>query len=131
MNASQLYNDIWYFDLVTHIWYPIAAVGYIPLPRESPGATLVDDTLYIFGGRGANGTLGDLCAFRIHSKRWYTFENMGQPPTPRYGATLTLVENKIYVFGGESLTGKSDDSTQVYILDCCKFFLFCLEQIIV
>ncbi|KAI7890421.1 uncharacterized protein EV154DRAFT_482260 [Mucor mucedo] len=119
VNASQLYNDIWYFDLDTQLWYPIAAVGYIPLPRESAGAALVDDTLYIFGGRGVNGTLGDLCAYRIHSKRWYTFENMGNPPTPRYGATLTLVQNKIYVFGGESMTtGKSDDTTQVYILDC-------------
>lgn len=45
------------------------AVGYIPTPRESCGATLVDDTIYIFGGRGINGVpLGDLYAFRIKSK---------------------------------------------------------------
>ena len=69
INASHLYNDIWYFDLVAHTWHQISAVGYIPAPRESCGAALVDDTIYIFGGRGLNGCgLGDLCAFRIKSE---------------------------------------------------------------
>lgn len=64
-----MYNDIWYFDLDTHVWHQIAAVGYIPVPRESCAAALVDDTIYIFGGRGLNGSgLGDLCAYRIQSK---------------------------------------------------------------
>lgn len=45
---------------------------------------------------------------------------MGTPPSPRYGLTLTVVQNKIYVFGGESISGKTDDGSHVYILDCCK-----------
>lgn len=49
------------------------------------------------------------------------FQNMGTPPSPRYGSTLTVIQNKIYVFGGECLTGKTDDSSHVYILDCCKY----------
>ncbi|GAA5800821.1 hypothetical protein HPULCUR_006260 [Helicostylum pulchrum] len=121
VNASHLYNDIWYFDLSTRIWHQIAAVGYIPAPRESCAAAIVDDTIYIFGGRGSNGCdLGDLCAYRIKSKRWFMFQNMGTPPSPRYGSTLTVIQNKIYVFGGECLTGKTDDSSHVYILDCSK-----------
>jgi N-acetylneuraminic acid mutarotase len=64
-----LYNDIWYFDLTKRTWHQISAVGYIPTPRESCAAALVDDTIYIFGGKGLNGSsLGDLCAFRIKSK---------------------------------------------------------------
>lgn len=126
INASHLYNDIWYFDLVTRIWHQIAAVGYIPAPRESCAAALVDDTIYIFGGKGLNGCgLGDLCAYRIKSQRWYMFQNMGAPPSPRFGATLTVIQNKIYVFGGESVSGKTEDTSYVYILDCGKcFFLF-------
>ncbi|KAI8088133.1 hypothetical protein BDF21DRAFT_412536 [Thamnidium elegans] len=121
VNANHLYNDIWYFDLSTRIWHQIAAVGYIPAPRESCAAAIVDDTIYIFGGKGLNGCeLGDLCAYRIKSKRWFMFQNMGTPPSPRYGSTLTVVQNKIYVFGGECLTGKTDDSSHVYILDCSK-----------
>lgn len=69
INATHLYNDIWCFDLKTHVWTNIAAVGYIPPPRESCAAALVNDTIYIFGGKGLNGhCLGDLCAFRIKSK---------------------------------------------------------------
>jgi N-acetylneuraminic acid mutarotase len=125
INASHLYNDIWYFDLVTRIWHQIAAVGYIPAPRESCAAALVDDTIYIFGGKGLNGVgLGDLCAYRIKSQRWYMFQNMGAPPSPRFGSTLTVIQSKIYVFGGESVSGKTEDSSHVYILDCCKVFYF-------
>ncbi|CAO3640182.1 unnamed protein product [Mucor fragilis] len=121
INASHLYNDIWYFDLVTHVWHQISAVGYIPAPRESCAAALVDDTIYIFGGRGLNGCgLGDLCAFRIKSQRWYMFQSMGAPPSPRYGLSMTVIHNKIYVFGGDSVTGKTDDSAYVYTLDCSK-----------
>ncbi|KAK4508865.1 uncharacterized protein ATC70_013488 [Mucor velutinosus] len=121
INASHLYNDIWYFDLVTHVWHQISAVGYIPAPRESCAAALVDDTIYVFGGRGLNGCgLGDLCAFRIKSQRWYMFQSMGAPPSPRYGLSMTVIHNKIYVFGGDSVTGKTDDSAHVYTLDCSK-----------
>ena len=121
INASHLYNDIWYFDLVAHTWHQISAVGYIPAPRESCAAALVDDTIYIFGGRGLNGCgLGDLCAFRIKSQRWYMFQSMGPPPSPRYGLSMTVIHNKIYVYGGDSVTGKTDDSAYVYTLDCSK-----------
>ncbi|KAI9485266.1 MAG: hypothetical protein EXX96DRAFT_475623, partial [Benjaminiella poitrasii] len=121
INASNLYNDIWSFDLLTHTWQQITAVGYIPAPRESCAAALVDDTIYIFGGRGLNGVgLGDLCAFRIKSQRWYMFQSMGTPPSPRYGLSLTVIQNKIYVFGGDSVNGKTDDSNCIYVLDCSK-----------
>lgn len=69
MNASHLYNDIWFFDFITKVWNQVEAVGYIPAPREGCAAALVNDTIYIFGGRGMNGfILGDLYAFRIKSK---------------------------------------------------------------
>ncbi|KAI8067639.1 uncharacterized protein B0P05DRAFT_620692 [Gilbertella persicaria] len=120
INTQGLLNDIWYFDLMTHVWHPISAVGYIPTPRESCAAALVDDTIYIFGGRGIHGTLcGDLCAFRIKSQRWYMFQSMGIPPSPRFGLTLTAIQKKIYVFGGESI-GKADDSLSLFVLDCTK-----------
>ncbi|KAG0911780.1 hypothetical protein G6F33_006687 [Rhizopus arrhizus] len=121
VDGSHLYNDIWYFDILTQTWNQVNAVGYIPTPRESCGATLVDDTIYIFGGRGINGVpLGDLYAFRIKNQRWFTFQNMGVPPSARYGASLTSNQSKIYVYGGECLHGKAEDGPYVHILDCSK-----------
>ncbi|KAG1468788.1 hypothetical protein G6F56_003634 [Rhizopus delemar] len=121
VNANHLYNDIWYFDLITRVWNQVEAVGYIPPPRESCAAALVNDTIYVFGGRGLNGAiLGDLYAFRLKNQRWYTFQNMGAPPSARYATSLTLCQNKLYVYGGDSVYGKMEDGSYVYILDCSK-----------
>lgn len=49
------------------------------------------------------------------------FQSMGPPPSPRFGHTLTVIQNKIYVFGGESVGTKNEDSSHVFILDCCKY----------
>lgn len=39
------------------------------MPREGHAAALVDDVIYVFGGRGVDGKdLNDLAAFKISSK---------------------------------------------------------------
>jgi hypothetical protein len=63
------YNDTWSFDIATGAWTELSCIGYIPVPREGHAAAVVDDVMYIFGGRDVNGKdLGDLAAFRITSK---------------------------------------------------------------
>lgn len=62
------YNDTWQYDLATGTWTELACIGYIPVPREGHAATLVDDVMYVFGGRGVDGKdLDDLAAFKISS----------------------------------------------------------------
>ena len=62
------YNDTWSFDVATGIWTELSCIGYIPTPREGHAAAIVDDVVYIFGGRDVNGKdLGDLAAFKISS----------------------------------------------------------------
>ncbi|KAI8971129.1 hypothetical protein BDB01DRAFT_730974 [Pilobolus umbonatus] len=120
-SQNTLCNDMWYLDLNTYNWYHIETTGRIPPPRHCCGAALVDDTIYIFGGIGSNNNcLNDLYAFRIRSGRWYMLTNIGLPPSPRYGLTLTAIDKKLYLFGGESKTGKAEDASYVFILDCCK-----------
>ena len=63
------YNDTWAFDLNTRKWSELQCIGFIPSPREGHAAALVDDVVYIFGGRGVDGKdLGDLAAFKISSQ---------------------------------------------------------------
>lgn len=63
------YNDTWSYDLNTQIWTELSCIGYIPVPREGHAATLVDDVMYVFGGRGVDGKdLEDLAAFKIGSE---------------------------------------------------------------
>lgn len=69
------YNDTWCYDTslvitpTTSAWNDLQCIGYIPLPREGHAGALVDDVMYIFGGRGVDGKdLSDLAAFKISSK---------------------------------------------------------------
>lgn len=66
---GRMYNDIWAFDFQTRTWSQIPAAGFIPTAREHCAAALVDDALYVIGGRDPDhNDLNDLCAFRIRSK---------------------------------------------------------------
>lgn len=65
-DGDHLYNDVWAFDLQQRFWRQVAAVGYIPVPREGCASSMVGDVMYVFGGRGPDGQeLGDLCAFKV------------------------------------------------------------------
>ncbi len=62
------YNDTWSFDTTTNTWSELNCIGFIPSPREGHSAAMVDDVVYVFGGRGVDGKdLGDLGAFKISS----------------------------------------------------------------
>jgi hypothetical protein len=68
-DGSYHYNDTWAFDTNTRTWQELTCIGYIPVPREGHAAALVDDVMYVFGGRGVDGKdLSDLAAFKISSQ---------------------------------------------------------------
>ncbi|CAG8499773.1 1565_t:CDS:2 [Paraglomus brasilianum] len=111
-DGKRRYNDTWCYDIRSNTWTELVCIGYIPLPRDSHGATLVGDVLYVFGGKGPEGEeLGDLAAFRITNKRWYMFQKMGPSPYPRHTTVLSACREKIFVLGGDSLhRAKPDES---------------------
>ncbi len=122
-NGFQWFNDVWCYDPALNTWSQLDCIGYIPVPREGHAASLVDDVMYIFGGRTEEGSdLGDLAAFRITSRRWYTFQNMGPSPSPRSGHSMTAVGKSVVVVGGEpsSATNQVNDLSLVYTLDTTK-----------
>lgn len=70
-DGHRLFGDIWAFDLQNGLWSKIEAVGYNPAARESCASAMVDDVIYIIGGKGESGVeLNDLCAYKIKSKYW-------------------------------------------------------------
>jgi hypothetical protein len=143
------YNDTWCLDIASGEWQELSCIGYIPVPREGHAAAMVDDVIYVFGGRDVNGKdLGDLAAFRttsmslscflfpifsVHSlrswtelmldQRWYMFQNMGPAPTPRSGHAMVAAHGKVFVVGGEANASSAagrDDPSLIHILDSCK-----------
>ena len=80
------YNDTWCFDVPTNSWTELNCIGYIPVPREGHAASLVDDVMYVFGGRGVDGKdLGDLAAFKISSE-----SSVSICPSTHSNQTITL-----------------------------------------
>ena len=119
----QWFNDVWTYDPRLNTWSQLDCIGYIPQPREGHSAALVNDVMYIFGGRTQEGDdLGDLAAFRITSRRWYTFQNMGPAPSPRSGHSMTAYDKQIVVLAGEPSSVQRDPNelSLVYLLDTAK-----------
>lgn len=117
------FSDVWTYDPRTNAWTQLDCIGYIPVPREGHSATLVNDTMYIFGGRSQEGNdLGDLSAFRISSRRWYMFQNMGSSPSPRSGHSMTTFGKHVIILAGEpsSTTSERNELSLAYILDTSK-----------
>lgn len=117
------YNDTWVFDTMSKTWSELVCTGYIPSQREGHAAALVDDIMYVFGGRGVDGAnVGQLAAFKITSKRWFMFQNMGPEPSARSGHGMAAIGSRVYVLGGvceeDDLTAsEGEESNFVHILD--------------
>ncbi|KAH0590935.1 hypothetical protein H2248_001048 [Termitomyces sp. 'cryptogamus'] len=113
------YNDTWSFDIHSRQWSELKCIGYIPQPREGHAAAVIDDVMYVFGGRGVDGKdLNDLAAFKISNQRWYMFQNMGPAPSGRSGHSMASVNSKVYVLGGESsIPDQGEDPAIVSVLD--------------
>ena len=90
------YNDTWSYDTNTRTWTELQCIGFIPSPREGHAAAVVDDVIYVFGGRGVDGKdLGDLAAFKMSSawslcKYMHDFELITHRPAvvhvPKHGS---------------------------------------------
>ncbi|KIJ65005.1 hypothetical protein HYDPIDRAFT_27741 [Hydnomerulius pinastri MD-312] len=113
------YNDTWAYDVNTRKWTELQCIGFIPSPREGHAAAVVDDVIYIFGGRGVDGKdLGDLAAFKMSNQRWYMFQNMGPAPSGRSGHAMASMGSRVFVLGGESFTPtRGDDHGIIHVLD--------------
>ena len=122
-NGVRWFNDVWSYDPRANAWSELDCVGFIPTPREGHAAALVNDVMYVFGGRTDEGMdLGDLSAFRISSRRWYSFQNMGPAPSPRSGHSMTAFGKQIIVMAGEPSSAPRDPAelSMAYILDTSK-----------
>jgi hypothetical protein len=62
-------NDTWSFNISTRKWTEVQCAGLIPSPRSTHAAVLIDDVMYVFGGRAPDRIkLGDLTALNLSSK---------------------------------------------------------------
>ncbi len=93
------------FDPSTGIWTPLVDA---PRARDHFHATILDDKLYVAGGRLSGGPLGvfapliaEVDVYDFTTGTWSTLPAGKNLPTPRAAASVTTFENKVWVIGGE------------------------------
>lgn len=60
------YNDTWLFDPSRHTWTRLTCGGLLPGGRQGHVAVVIEDIMYVYGGRGASGSLkGELIGLRL------------------------------------------------------------------
>jgi len=71
----------------------------MPTPREHLASSVLDDQLYVIGGRMAQSNSNANEMYDYTTNTWETLEPL---PTARSGLTASTLSGAIFVFGGES-----------------------------
>ena len=85
--------------------------GVPPCPRGGHSATLIGNSLMIFGGHYFGGKkegfvyLNDVSVLDVNENRWYKPRVNGTPPQERYGHTAIVAGGRMVVFGGRGEKG--------------------------
>ncbi len=102
--STSLLKDTWSFSLDSLQWTPVATS--VSPPRRQYACMASDPVtrrIWMFGGRGQSGPLGDLWYFAPDSGTWTQVDHPGGPG-PRYLASMSYdpVRRKLMVFGGNN-----------------------------
>ena len=81
---------------------PWTARANMPTPRAAVAAVVLDDLIYVIGGKGAFSSSDAVEAYDPVTDTWATKAPL---PTPRASLAATVVDGKIYTFGGIDYTG--------------------------
>lgn len=85
------------YDPGSGLWTPLPR---LPAARGAHAAAVVDGSVYLVGGVGANGSLiGEVHILHLETRTWTTGEDM---PTPRDHLGAAPLDGKLYVVGGRS-----------------------------
>jgi len=114
------FNDVWEYQTRSAAWAKLDCQGPLPTPREGHAAAVLDDVMYVFGGRDEIGhDLGDLTCFDIRERRWYVIRSLGNSPSARSGHSMTSDWGNISIVGGKPSNSNPEtqgELTMMYIL---------------
>jgi len=118
------------FDLSTNTWTYPSVLGDIPLARSNHAMTVVDSTIYIFGGSIGDKpemytVTNDFYALNTLTMTWSKVQLPSSPDTPsiRVGHVMASIGKDIYLFGGGvwgKEAGWSEQSNDLFIFSTEK-----------
>jgi len=113
--ASGNLNDVWAFDLTSHVWSNLTpAAGPMPGPRLTPVAVYdaAGGRMLVWSGRNGATFFNDVWAFDLTSATWTELVAVGPEPNPRYGTASVFdpVAQDLVTFAGFTNAGRFEDT---------------------
>ncbi|PVU96320.1 hypothetical protein BB561_001284 [Smittium simulii] len=119
MCGNVCFNDLWSYSITENKWEQILLRGATPPARYGHASALVDDCIFIMGGRTIDGTaITDFFAYKISTQRWYTFPVQSSKWPHRVDPVLSIHKSKLLLFSGNATP--AIDSATINILDTNK-----------
>jgi len=113
-------DDVWCLDVGGLSWQRVYCGGVAPSKRYGHSCALVGSRMFIFGGRGPNGTLyRDMHFLDLQSWTWVPVHATSSGPTPRFYSGSCVVGRKIVVHGGWN--GESKCYGDMWVFDTDTF----------
>jgi len=109
---ADLFNDLYFFE--NDCWAEITPNNSPPPKRKNHQSWTRADLMYIYGGEGENGALGDLWTYNPATNTWHQEVISGPRPAARHGhSTTTLTDGSEVIVCGTGADGSE-------LKDCWK-----------
>ncbi|KAJ2797046.1 hypothetical protein H4R20_005333, partial [Coemansia guatemalensis] len=119
MDGAQCFNDLWVYDLELRRWAQVTPNGAMPPARYGHASAVVDDCIFVMGGRTLRGEpLNDFFAYKISSQRWYTFQVSSASWPHQVDPVFSLVKTRLLLYSGAM--PRDDAAPAVYTLETSK-----------
>lgn len=121
MDNQQCFNDLWAYDLELKRWTQVTPHGATPPARYGHASAVVEDCLFIMGGRTQRGEpLNDFFAYKITSQRWYTFQVSAASWPHQIDPVFSVVKTRLLLYSGSMPREAPGSDALIYSLDTSK-----------
>lgn len=109
--GTAVFNDVYSYNVGDNAWSMVAvAAGPSPEARWGHSAVIYKDTMFVFGGFTALGTLSaETWGFDLVKHEWMDLTPVTSP-TARFSHTVALIEDSMFIYGGSTGAHKLEDS---------------------
>ena len=98
----SLNNQLFFYEPTTETWINIQCSGEVPLPRHSASTAIIQDNVWLYGGRTKNSNCSDdLYELNMHSFTWTQIKTTMPGPNGSNRASLTPISaSQLLLYGG-------------------------------
>jgi N-acetylneuraminic acid mutarotase len=106
-------DEFWTFDITRETWSQINVLGTRPLARSHHASTVIGNILFVWGGAGDSGALGDFYSYNTDSNEWRMItHNSSDFPIAKKGTCAVNDGKNIYLIAGQSDNSLHNDIWQ-------------------